>query len=128
MTRTPTNGSAVYWPCDRRRHVTSILHCHWGEFRSHDLSFRFLKFYIFDYFYKFDTVLYQFLEASNITLMGLNQLLRYLGFTLYPLLFFHYIPFKFKHFFKEFHLICWICDASKGLYMVFSNVHVGMYT
>ena len=113
VTRAPTYGSAVYWSCDRRRH---------------DLKFRFLKFYIFDFFYKFDTVLYQFLETSDITLMGLNQLLRYLGFTLYPLLFFHYIPFKFKHFFKEFHLICWICDASKGLYMVFSNVHVGMYT
>ena len=42
-------------------------------------------------------------------------------------LFFHYITFKYKQFFKEFHLICWICDASKGLYVVFSNAHVGMY-
>ena len=37
--------------------------------------------------FKFDTVLYQFLETgtSDRTLMGLDQLLKCLGFSLYPL-------------------------------------------
>ena len=43
-----------------------------------------------------DTVLYQFLETgeSDRTLMGLFQLLKCLGFSLYPLSFFLYSPFK----------------------------------
>ena len=42
--------------------------------------------------YKFDTVLYQFLETgtSDRTIVGLDELLWYLGFSLYPLSFFLY--------------------------------------
>ena len=45
---------------------------------------------------KFDTVLYQFLwrGTSDRTLMGLNELLKCLGFSLYPLSFFIYSPFN----------------------------------
>ena len=50
----------------------------------------------FRFSYKFDTVLYQFLETGTLdrTLMGLDQLLKCLGFGLYPLSFFLYSPFK----------------------------------
>ena len=43
--------------------------------------------------YKFDTVFYQFFETgtSERTLIGLQKCL---GFSLYPLSFFHYTPFK----------------------------------
>ena len=42
------------------------------------------------------TQFYQFLETgtSDRTLMGLDQLLKSLGFSLYPLSFFLYSPFK----------------------------------
>ena len=42
--------------------------------------------------YKFDTVLFQFLETwtSEITLMGHDQELKWLAFSLYPLSFFLY--------------------------------------
>ena len=42
--------------------------------------------YIYRFSYKFDTVLYQFLETgtSDKTLMGLDQLLKYLGFSPRP--------------------------------------------
>ena len=54
------------------------------------------KFYIYRFSYKFDTVLYQFLETGtwDRTLMGLHQLLKCLGFSLYPFSFFLYSPFK----------------------------------
>ena len=47
-------------------------------------------------FYKFDTVLYQFLETrtSDIIFLGRNQELMWLAFSLYPLSFFLYSPFK----------------------------------
>ena len=47
----------------------------------------------YKFFYKFDTVLYQFFETgtSDRTLIGLQKCL---GFSLYPLSFFHYTPFK----------------------------------
>ena len=53
------------------------------------------------FLYKFDTVLYQFLETgtSDRCLIGIVQLLRFSGFILYPLLFFLYSPFK-----KEWHV------------------------
>ena len=46
--------------------------------------------------YKLDTVLYQFLEkgTSDRTLIGFDQLLKSLGFRLYPLSFFFNSPFK----------------------------------
>ena len=58
VARTPTNESAVIlvtWY--RQRHVTTILHYHWWEFWSCDLSLRFSKFCIYEFSYKFDTVL-----------------------------------------------------------------------
>jgi len=53
------------------------------------------NFYICIIFFKFDTVLHQFLETgtSDRTLMGLDQLLKCLGFSLYPLLIF---PLQFE--------------------------------
>ena len=56
----------------------------------------FSKFHIFEFSYKFDTVLYQFLEigASDITFMGRDQELKWLAYSLYPLSFFLYYPFK----------------------------------
>ena len=54
--------------------------------------------YIYEFLYKFDTVFYQFLETgtSERTLIGLNLLLRILGFSLYPLLFYLFSPFKVR--------------------------------
>ena len=48
------------------------------------------------FWYNFDTVLYQFLETgiSDRTLIGLDQLLKFLVFSLYPLPFFLLSPFK----------------------------------
>ena len=50
------------------------------------LRFFFTKLYIYKFSYKFDTVLYQFLETgtSDGTLMGLNKPLKYIGFSLIP--------------------------------------------
>ena len=52
-----------------------ILHFHWWEFWSRDLSLRLSKFYIDELSYNFNTVLYQFLETgtSDKTFMGRNQ-------------------------------------------------------
>jgi len=60
--------------------------------------------YIYTFWYNFDTVLYQFLETetSNRTLTGLNQLLRFSGFSLYPLSFFIDTPFKLVFYFTFF--------------------------
>ena len=48
------------------------------------------------FWYNFDTVLCQFLETgtSDRCLIGIVQLLRFSGFSLYPLSFFLYSPFK----------------------------------
>ena len=73
----------------------------------------FIQIFTHRFSYKFDTVLHQFLETetSDRTRMrsrstpemlrfqpippgGLDQLLKCLGFSLYPLLFFLYSPFK----------------------------------
>ena len=90
------------WQCStvvtwyRQRHVISILLCHWWKFWSRDLSLRFSKFYIYEFSYNFNTVLYQFLETgtSDKTFMGRDQELKRLAFSLYPLSFFLYCPFK----------------------------------
>ena len=52
--------------------------------------------YISTFWYNFDTVLYQFLETgtSDRCLICIVQLLRFLGFSLYLLLFFLKSPFK----------------------------------
>ena len=80
----------------RRRHVTSILLCRWWYFWSRDLSLRFSKLYIYELSYNFNTVLNQFLErgTSDKTFMGHDQELKLLSFSLYPLSFFLYSPFK----------------------------------
>ena len=62
-----------------------------------DIHFSFSFYYIYEFSYKFDTVFfYQFLETgtSDITFMGRNQELKRVAFSLYPLLFFLYSPFK----------------------------------
>ena len=53
------------------------------------------KYYIYTFWYNFDTVLCQFLETgtSDRCLSGIVQLLRLTGFSLYPLSFFLYSPF-----------------------------------
>ena len=85
--------------CLRLYHVTSIQHCHWWEFWSCD-TFR-VK--IPGFSYQFDTAFYQFLETgtSDRTLMGLYQLLKCIGFSLYPLSFSLTSPlsrlFSFEH-------------------------------
>ena len=50
--------------------------------------------------YNFDTVLYQFLETgtSDRTLLGLDQPLKFFGFSLYPISFVLYSPFKWHKF------------------------------
>ena len=52
--------------------------------------------YIYTFWYNFDTVLYQFLETGALdrSLTCFIQNLRFLGFSLYPLSFFLYSPFK----------------------------------
>ena len=59
------------------------------------------KSYIYTFWYNFDTVFYQFLETriSDRTLLCLDQLLRFSGFSLHALLFFFYSPFKSKNIF-----------------------------
>ena len=56
--------------------------------------------HIYRFWYKFDTVLRQFLETgtSDRCLIGIVKILRFSGFSLYPLSFFLYSPFK-VHFF-----------------------------
>ena len=58
--------------------VTIILHCHWREFWSRDT-----------FWYYFDTVFCQFLKTgrSDKCFTGIVQLLRFSGFSLYPLSF-----------------------------------------
>ena len=60
--------------------------------------------HIYTFWYNFDTVLYQFLETgtSDRTFVCLNQLLRFSGFSLYPLSFFLYSPFNTEQL-EEFH-------------------------
>ena len=52
--------------------------------------------YIYTVWYNFDTVICQFLETgtSDRCLIGIVQLLRFSGFTIYSLSFFLYSPFK----------------------------------
>ena len=55
--------------------------------------------YINTFWYNFDSVLCQFLETgtSDICLIGIVQLLRFSGFSLYPLSFFRHSPLKSVH-------------------------------
>ena len=54
---------------------------------------------LYKYLQIYVLVLYQFLKTgiSDRTLIGLNQLLRFSGFSLYPLSFFLYGPFKLNY-------------------------------
>jgi len=69
-----------------------ILHICW-IWSVYNLDY-YTKFYIYKFWYHFDTVLYQFLEtgASGRILIGLDQLLKFLSFI--TLSFFLYSPFK----------------------------------
>ena len=51
---------------------------------------------MYEFSYNFNTVLYQFLETGTLdkTFMGRDQELKLLAFSLYPLSFFLYSPFK----------------------------------
>ena len=53
---------------------------------------------IYEFSYKFDTVLYQFLQTGTIDrcliVIGIIQLLRFSGFSRYPNSFFRYSPLK----------------------------------
>ena len=70
-------------------HVTSILHCHRPKFWWRNTDYT-------DFWYNFDTVLYQFLETgtSDRCLICIVQNLRFSGFSLYPLSFFQHSPFN----------------------------------
>ena len=56
------------------------------------------KSHVYEFWYNFDAVLYQFLGTgtSDRNLIGLDQLLKFLGFSIYPILFFLYSPFNLK--------------------------------
>ena len=71
--------------------TVSVISCELSLEEEHLLPFNIKKFS-----YKFDTVLYQFLETgtSDITFMGCDQELKWSAFSLYPLPFFLYSPFK----------------------------------
>ena len=79
--------------CCHMYHVTSILHCYRPKFWWRNTDYT-------DFWYNFDTVLYQFLETgtSDRCLICIVQNLKFSGFNLYPLSFFLYSPFnKFKN-------------------------------
>jgi len=59
----------------------------------------FIQLHIYEFSYKFDTVLYQFLETgtSDSCLICIVQRLRFSGFILYPLSFFFYSPCNEVH-------------------------------
>ena len=64
-------------------------------FVEYDKPTTFIQNCIYEFSDNFDTVFHQFLETgtSDRTLMGLDQLLKCLGFSLYPLLIF---PLQFE--------------------------------
>ena len=76
-------------------------YCHVPPSVSHDqytalsLEGVLVTWYIYTFWYNFDTVLCQFLETgtSDRCLSGIVLLLRLTGFSLYPLSFFLYSPF-----------------------------------
>ena len=66
--------------------------------RSVEIYNFYTKFDIHKFWYKFDTVLFQFYQlletrTSDRTLIGLDQLLKCVCFSLYPISFFFYSPF-----------------------------------
>ena len=87
---TSANSSAVYWSRVSRDNDTAML-----------LAEVIVTSYpsvqtIYTIWYNFDTVLYQFLKTwtTDRCLICIVQNLRFSGFSLYPLLFFLYSPFK----------------------------------
>jgi len=123
VTRTPTNGSAelmsritfcIMWPV----YCTAI-----GESSGHVIRTYIQHIYVL---YIFDTVLCQFLETgtSDRTLICLNQLLRFLGFSLYPLSFFLYSPFnsKFIYLKTKLNKILWIELYTLSLNISYHNI------
>ena len=90
VTKTSANSSAVYWSCVSLDNDTAML-----------LAEVIVTSYptvqtIYTIWYNFDRVLYQFLETgtSDRRLIGIVQLMRFSGFSLYSLSFFLYSPFK----------------------------------
>ena len=90
FTKTSANSSAVYWSHVSRDNDSALL-----------LAEVIVTSYptvqtIYTIWYNFDTVLYQFLETrtSDRCLICIVQRLRFSGFSLYPLSFFLYSPFK----------------------------------
>ena len=59
-------------------------------YRRFQIGCVFVEYEYIEFLYKFDTVLHQFLETgtSDRCLIGIVQLLRFSGFSLYPLLIF----------------------------------------
>ena len=69
-------------------------------FSGHVICLRFYQFYAYKFSYYFNTALYRFLETetSDKIFMGRDQELKWLAFSLYPLSFFLYSPFKENNF------------------------------
>jgi len=89
VTKTPTNGSAVYY-C----HISSVSH---DQYTALPLEGVLVMWhgrisYIYTFWYNFDTVVCQFLETgtSDRCLIGIVQLLRFSGFSLYSIPHFHF--------------------------------------
>ena len=82
MTRTPTNGNGVSFPFHVSPSVSRILESY--------TKFTYM------FWYSFNNVLYQSLETGTAdrTLIGLDQLLQYSGFSLYLPSLILYSPFK----------------------------------
>ena len=62
-------------------------------------NYFYTKLYIYEFLHKFDKVLYQFFETgtSDRTLICINQLLRFSGFSLYLFQFFCKVPLNKKN-------------------------------
>ena len=75
------------------------------------------KHYINKFLFKYDTVLYKFLKTktSDRTFMGRDQELKCLGFSLYPLSFFFYSPFKSEWDIQDFSLKLYYAFSLKWL-------------
>ena len=95
----------VFVECDQFNTTIFIQNCIYMNFRinltqfyinfsrqEHQIEVLYIQNLIFTFWYNFDTVLCQFLETrtSDRCLIGIVQLLRFSGFSLYPLSFFLY--------------------------------------
>ena len=83
----------------------------------------FQKNFLFKFLYNFDTVLHQFLEmgTSDITLIGLDQLHKYSGFSLYSVKFLLYSPFKYDDPIVRFDLL------TRLLHCKFAQIKINLF-